>query len=148
MATTTKAVKKVDPMDILLKEMRKLSKQVTILEERLTKHMDDETGETKEINERLGQIVSQITDLYNAMPVKDGKADFYGHRVDHEKDREERKIQEEKKTWLNKIMMDIKGDVIKYVVGGFLILCLVGIIALITNDKASGILKAFFELAK
>ncbi len=148
MSTTSKSVKKVDPMELILKEMRKLSKQVTLLEERLTKHMDDETGETKEINERLGQIVNQITDLYNAMPVKDGKADFHGHRVDHEKDREERKIQEEKKTWYNKIFLDIKEDVIKYLIGGFLLLCLVGLIALFTNDKAAGIIKSFIEVAK
>lgn len=154
--------KKVDLHDVILKELRQLSRKVaetdkkisnlaihvTALDERLTRHMDDEEVETKEISDKLGKIAEANELLINAMPQKDGKPDFHGHRVDHEDQREDKKIRDEKKTWLNKIILDIKEDVIKYVIGGFVLLCIVGVIALITNDKSAGALKFIFEFLK
>lgn len=123
-------MKDYDPHDLILEELRTLAKHVAELDKRLTKHMDDESKETSEINQKLGQLA----ELMNSMPHHDnGVPDLHGHRVDHEQLRET-------KRGIEQIKFHFKKNIVNYI--------MIALIVSLSSMKWSEAIKIIVELMK
>lgn len=117
----------------ILKELRALAAHVQALDGRLTKHMEDEEVETHEITEKLAQLAK----LIDAMPHNNGTPDLYGHRVDHDDFRRDRRT-------TDSLYGTIKTEVVKW---GMEIakLAIMGVVVLLASGHYAKVVEAVLK---